>query len=180
MINENFKTNYDLAGAVVRAGRWFRSAPTGRESVEDSMGFEPVPAEMGARVLARRSDGHALEVVPNPDDALDGHYNKWAFVEAPEPFRFEYQQPIVVSVYATSHGGGGPEEGGWSWDRHDLVAVFEIPSGPSWEKCHDDAEDAANDWIVEFEGVDAIGDNLYTNTERLVGFDQTVGGQHYA
>ena len=180
MINENFNTNYDLAGAVVRAGRWFRSAPTGRESVEDSMGFEPVPAEMGARVLARRSDGHALEVVPNPDDALDGHYNKWAFVEAPEPFRFEYQQPIVVSVYATSHGGGGPEEGGWSWDRHDLVAVFEIPSGPSWEKCHDDAEDAANDWIVEFEGVDAIGDNLYTNTERLVGFDQTVGGQHYA
>ena len=173
MINENFKTNYDLAGAVVRAGRWFRA-------VGDMVGnFEPVPAEMGARVLARRSDGHMLEVVPNPDDALDGHYNKWAFVEAPEPFRFEYQQPIVVSVYATSHGGGGPEEGGWSWDRHDLVAVFEIPSGPSWEKCHDDAEEAANDWIADCVD-DAVGDNLYTNTERLVGFDQTVGGQHYA
>ena len=167
MINENFKTNYDLAGAVVRAGRWFRAVGN------EEYGFEPVPAEMGAGCTF----GLMLEGVPNPDDALDGHYNKWAFVEAPEPFRFEYQQPIVVSVYATSHGGGDTAEGGWSWDRHDLVAVFEIPSGPSWEKCHADAENAANDWISA--GVRARHD-LYTNTERLVGFDQTVGGQHYA
>lgn len=167
MINENFKTNHDLIEIVVRAGRWFRA-------VGDRVGdFEPVAGD----VVDLLSDGRLLEVVSNPDAAIDGVYNKWAFVEAPEPFRFEYQQPIVVSVYATSHGGGGPEEGGWSWDRHDLVAVFEIPSGPSWEKCHDDAERAAYKWVEDAPLYDAV---FHTPAERLVGFGQTVGGQHYA
>jgi hypothetical protein len=123
MINENFKTNYDLAEAVVRAGNWFRA-------VGDMVGdFEPVAGV----VVDLLSDGRLLEVVSNPDAAIDGVYNKWAFVE--------------------------------------------VPSGPSWEKCHDDAERAAHKWVEDAPLYDAV---FHTPAERLVGFGQTVGGQHYA
>jgi hypothetical protein len=172
MINENFKTNHDLIEAVVRAGRWFRA---------DEDHFLPVLPE---QLLPLRATGcyiPVIEVVPNPDHHIDGEYCKWAFAEPVEVHQFLYANAKVVSVYATSHGGGGPEEGGWTWIRCDLVAVFEIPESPEWDELAEGATDAATKWI-EDHGANRPGAafTAYATAERIVGFDQTVGGQHYA
>ena len=168
MINVNVKTNYVLAEAVVKAGNWFQY------SVED---IEFVPLSKGGfwgEVLAQRRDWLNLEVVPNEAEHIDGHYNKWAFRNDIEPFEYERARAGVVSVYAISYGGGGPEEGGWSWDRFDLVAVFEATDSDEWALSH--AQSTAQSWV------DARPDDerYAVYAERQVGYHQTVGGQHYA
>jgi hypothetical protein len=172
MINENIKTNHDLIEIVVRAGRWFRADSPDR--------YLPVLPE---QILPLQEDGKwgpVIEVVSNPDHVHVGEYCKWAFAEPVEPHQFLYAQAKVVSVYVTSHGGGGPEEGGWSWTRSDLVAVFEIPDGPYWDVCASEANDDANKWIEEHPHRNNPDFEAYATEERLVGYRQTIGGQHYA
>ena len=167
-----FMTNHDLIEGVVRAGLWFRRNVGGN--------FLPVLPE---QILPLRADGPwapVIEVVGNPDHHIDGEYCKWVFAELPEVHQFIYGKAKVVSVYATSSGGGGPEEGGWSWNRHDLVAVFEIPDGPYWDECADEARVAAGKWIEDHPERNNPDFWDYATEERIVGYGQTVGGRHYA
>jgi len=171
-------TNHDLIETVVRAGLWFRFR-------SDRENFLPVWPE---QILPLRADGPwgpVVEVVDNPDHHIDGEYCKWVFAEPVDVHRFLHSDAKVVSVYVTSHGGGGPEEGGWSWDRHDLVAVFEIPDGPYWDVCAEIAQDAiardaADKWIEDHPERNDPDFTAYATEERIIGHEQTIGGRHYA
>ena len=155
--------NHELIEAVVEAGLWFRA---------DGENFLPVLPDQILPLQADTPWARKIEAADNHDHHIDGEYRKWVFHHARpvEVHELAYPgQPVVVSVYISTIGGGGPEEGGWTWYRNDLKACFEIPPWPGGEAA---ALSVAN---REFRS--------WTRTmvipERIIGYANTVGGQHY-